>query len=494
MISPRLAIQKGDFLGSGVPYWPLEAAITAAFLRETGEQVQFLDLFGLDPSRLSEEGDHYWQGIPLSERIDELKPADVVILYAISYMSHGEVLNAVELLKRNYPEMTVLILENSQAVTAYDISLVRKSFFTAGADGLICGEIYHEWSELKAWLGDRKSSPLPQSFIPAQDGDRTVKRIYNKDFVYPFPAWDLIPYRNYWRLPYSHGPKSSRYFPILTSRGCPFPCDFCVVPATNDTRWRARRPEDVVSEIIHVRDTYGVRDFQIEDLNPTVKASRWEEVCRLLVTRAAGIRFYIVSGTKAETIPLEQVPLLAEAGCRYVSISPESGSKQVMANIGKRFDYAHGEALVSALHRYRIRTQACFLVGHPAETDDDFVCTKNYMTRLLNSGLDEVAVFIVAPFAGSRLFKRDGVPLSDPKALPSFSPKGRKDFEVIERRRRELIRHFFYVKLTHGVSLWFQGLRALIGCPQTKMENLPRRVAYVLTQVLRMKVRRLGSA
>ncbi len=65
IVSPRLAIQKGDFLGSGVPYWPLEAAVTAAFIRDSGEQIQFFDLFGLEPSRLSEEGDHYWQGAPL---------------------------------------------------------------------------------------------------------------------------------------------------------------------------------------------------------------------------------------------------------------------------------------------------------------------------------------------------------------------------------------------------------------------------------------------
>ena len=34
LISPRLVIQKEDFLGSGVPYWPIELATFAAFLRE----------------------------------------------------------------------------------------------------------------------------------------------------------------------------------------------------------------------------------------------------------------------------------------------------------------------------------------------------------------------------------------------------------------------------------------------------------------------------
>ncbi len=171
---------------------------------------------------------------------------------------------------------------------------------------------------------------------------------------------------------------------------------------------RARDPRDVVDEILFVRDKFGVRDFQIEDLNPTVKASRWRKFANLLVNENVGIRFYIVSGTKAETIPLDQVPLLAQAGCQYISISPESGSKKVMESIGKRFDYSHGQALVSACRNHGIRTQACFLVGHPAETESDFQSSKSYMSLLLKSGLDEVAVFIVAPFAGSKLFKRVG--------------------------------------------------------------------------------------
>ena len=59
--------------------------------------------------------------------------------------------------------------------------------------------------------------------------------------------------------------------------------------------------------MLTLKDRFGVRHFQIEDLNPTVKGARWEEVCRLLIERNAGIFFYFVSGTKAETVKVDQV-------------------------------------------------------------------------------------------------------------------------------------------------------------------------------------------
>ena len=43
-------------------------------------------------------------------------------------------------------------------------------------------------------------------------------------------------------------------------------------------------------------------------------------------------------------------------------------------------------------------------------------------------------------------------------------------------------------KLKRGLDLWAQGLRALWGRPQTKMENLPRRIAYIYWLTTQMKI------
>ncbi|HEY9035131.1 MAG TPA: radical SAM protein [Pseudomonadales bacterium] len=479
LISPRLALQKGDFLGSGVPYWPVELATLAAFAREAGDSITLIDLFGNDPTQLEDAGDHYRQGQTIEPHLthEAVKASDAFILYAISYMSHQELLSLVQTLKKRFPTVPVAILENSQAVTAYSLQRMAQQFLDAGADCLICGEAYFNWNDICEKLKN-PAAATPVNVLTA-GSTAPPTRLTSKTAHYPIPAWDLINVQGYWNLPYSHGPKTPTYLPVLTSRGCPYPCDFCVVPETNSKRWRGNSPEDVVHELLVLRDQFNVHDFQIEDLNPTVQHERWERICELLIERNANIRFYFVSGTKAETLHIDTIPLFAKAGCRYVSISPESGGKDLMKAIGKKFNYSHGIDLAAACHQHGIRTQACFLVGHPHETEKDFHASHDYMKKMIAAGLDEVAVFVVAPFAGSVLYANNTIAVDDHNALPSFSPKGRSDYETLESRRKTLIHTFFSCKLKRGIGIWMQGLRAVFGTPQTKMENLPRRILYI---------------
>jgi hypothetical protein len=491
LISPRIAIQKADFLGSGVPYWPIELATLASLLRRGGEEIEVIDLFGTAPAELEERQDHYLQGKSISSAFSQRARGtapECYIVYALSYMSHNELLEICAWLRGVSPNSQIAVLENSQAVTAYSLAPLAADFFGAGANALICGESIHNWVDIKAFL--ERAGTVPPANVLAPGLIRPVKRVQiPRRTAYPPPAWDLFPVASYWALPYSHGPKTKRFLPILTSRGCPYPCDFCVVPETTDRRWHGNEPEEVVDEIINLRDRYNVHDFQIEDLNPTVNSKRFQRICELLIERQADIRFYIVSGTKAETVPIEQVPLLARAGCRYISISPESGSVKVMRVVGKPFDYDHGLKLVRACKKAGIRTQACFLVGHPAESEESIAESRRYLRRLVQAGLDEVAVFIVASFAGSRLYTSQRIAIADKKALPSFSPKGRADYPILVRRRRVLITEFFFRRLFRGVDLWLQGFRAIAGRPQTKMENLPWRALYLWWLILQTKAK-----
>lgn len=499
LISPRLAIQKGDLLGSGVPYWPIELATLAAVLRDRGESVEVIDLFGSDPSRLTDNGDHHLQGEPFDDHLGDeaVLQAQRFVVFAISYMSHLEVLGILRQIRAARPEATIAVLENAQAVTGYSLRATRQSFFEAGADALICGESLPVWDDVARALSDESVSCAavvrPGQLATSQAArDRPAV----PPFRYPVPAWDLFPIRNYWALPYAHGPKNGRYLPILSSRGCPFGCDFCVVPETSTRLWRPRPPEEVVDEVIALRDQFGVRRFAVEDLNPTVQNTRWERICELLIERQAGVEFGFVAGTKAETLRVDRLPLFAAAGCRYISISPESGSPRLMQVIGKPFDHAHGLKLVAACRAAGIRTQACFLVGHPAETRDDHRQSRAYLRTLVRAGLDEVAVFVVAPFAGSGLFRTAQIVVDDAAALPSFSPKGRRGYRIYARRRLELTADFFEAKLRRGPELWFQGFRGLLGRSETKMENLPRRAVFVMWRVFaaRLAAKRAGRA
>jgi hypothetical protein len=325
LISPRIAIQKGDFLGSGIPYWPVELATLAAFLQTRGHDVQVVDLFGAEPRRLEEHGDHYLQGASSEAALSasRVKSAELAVAYALSYMSHLELLGLIGRLRSLSPSLKIAVLENSQAVTAYALPYVAAQFFQAGADALFCGEVYWNWDEIEAWCRSRGAPPC-NVLTPESPSSRQIQRLTRKAPSFPIPAWELFNLENYWSLPYAHGPKTKRFLPIISSRGCPFPCDFCVVPETNSGHWRGRSPAEVVEEMLTLQARFGVSDFQFEDLNPTVRTSRFDEIARLLIERRAGVRFYLVSGTKAETLNLDTIPLYARAATFRSALNREA--------------------------------------------------------------------------------------------------------------------------------------------------------------------------
>ncbi len=318
IVTPRLAIQKGDFLGSGVPYWPLEAATLAALLRQSQWDVHVLDLFGMAPQRLTKDRDVYWQGMPLEEALSErqvrVNQYDVVWVYALSSMSHQDVLTILRHLK-TCGTRRLIVFENSQAVTGYDITKTVEAFKEAGADTVLAGEAYSNWSDIENYLLGNISVPPPNVIALQHPNATPVQRFTTLPSHTPVPAWDLFPYRNYWKLPYSHGPKTGPYLPVLTSRGCPYPCTFCVVPATNTQKWRPRPSEEVVAEMEALHNTFGVTHFQWEDLNSTIDRERIQAIGKHLNEKGLHFTFRLVSGTKVETLDIPTLDAMARAGC-----------------------------------------------------------------------------------------------------------------------------------------------------------------------------------
>ena len=55
----------------------------------------------------------------------------------------------------------------------------------------------------------------------------------------PFPRWDLMPVERY-IIPKSAAAGSLRFLPMLSSRGCPFGCNYCPYPVGQGLPWRNR--------------------------------------------------------------------------------------------------------------------------------------------------------------------------------------------------------------------------------------------------------------
>lgn len=493
-INPNTIFLKSDPFTTGIVYMPIGLAYAVAVAKKNKIPYQVVDSFGLEPTQSRSMGEFVSLGLGPQEVVNEISSeVDLVIIYANQLTNTKSIIEILEEIKLLRPNLKLCLMENTQAVTSYNLEVVSDEFFRIGVDGIIIGEIEDQFEKIvnyfKNGLSDTES---PEGLLlPTFSGvnKRSKSFITNLDKL-PFPAWEEFPLENYWKLGFGHGPvHSKKYLPILTSRGCPYPCGFCVVPSTNLRKWRSRSPENIVDEIEFFKRKYGVEEFHVEDLDPTINDTRTKEFSKLLIDRKVNIKWKIVAGTKVETIKSEEtVNLMAKSGCIYVSISPESGSAEVLAKMNKPFDLARALEVSKDFIKNRIKVQACFVLGYPGETTKDLKKTGNLIRKLAIFGIDEIAIFVISPVPGSSIYRQfdlDGVNLSQ----LNFSPTWREDYKRLNFTRLNLYIQFIILKfIFHPIKIFLNIFGFLTRNFHTKMEMTPFR-AYQYRKLAKLIVK-----
>ena len=165
---------------------------------------------------------------------------------------------------------------------------------------------------------------------------------------------------------------------------------------------------------------------------------------------------------------------MARSGCRYISISPESGSPRVLKLMQKPFDHSFALKIVKDMFKYKIKSQACFVLGFPGETAIDLEQTFSYIKKLVIAGIDEIALFIMTPIPGTSTFGK----LLGYKSYSqmTFSPSWRRDYKKISKIRARMYLLFFcWRMLYHPVMLLIQVRNILLKKFETKSEMVAYR-------------------
>jgi radical SAM superfamily enzyme YgiQ (UPF0313 family) len=453
---------------------PVGLASTIASVRNAGFEFQLIDAFGESPKNKRLVSEFMVLGLTENQIVEKIKcRPSAFFIYANQLINHSSLISISKKIKLSYPKIPIIILENTQAVTAYSLKIVKEEFFKNGIDYILVGEAeIRILSVISGLLKNEDISKCDGLCSPVFE-NYPKANIADLDLL-PFPAWDLFPIQNYWNLGFAHGPLTTKkYFPLLTSRGCPYPCKFCVVPSTNLQRWRSRSAASIVNEIEQLVIQFGVTEFHLEDLDPTVNEKRTIDICNEIINRKINIIWKIVAGTKVETIKnISTIELMAKSGCKYISISPESGSSRVLKLMAKPFDIDHSVKLIHAMNNSGIKSQACFVLGFPGETDSDLHLTKSLLKKLTKEGLDEVAIFIISPVPGSAIFSQmEGY--SNLSEL-NFSPVWRDDYVKLSKFRKILYINFLTTKLIfYPFKIFRQFMNFISGRYETKMEMVP---------------------
>jgi hypothetical protein len=196
----------------------------------------------------------------------------------------------------------------------------------------------------------------------------------------------------------------------------------------------------------HFYRVLGVTDFHVSDLDPTVNDKRTREICRELIKRKLPIIWKLAQGTKIETIKNEEtLELMAAAGCRFVSFSPESGSKRLLKIMNKPFDHEHGLRMARKMSELGVRMQAVFLGGVPGEEPADRDQSVAYARELIRAGVDEISLVIFTPLPGAKLSGAINDFRHYSECTPS--PAWRKDYRELTAYRRRMYLNLLVSKM-----------------------------------------------
>ncbi len=215
---------------------------------------------------------------------------------------------------------------------------------------------------------------------------------------YGRPAWEMLRPERY--PPVQHGTfhKSTRVVPIITSRGCPYPCTYCAGHLVTGKKIRRRAIGDIVDEIEFLRDRYGFEEFIVEDENFTYHREHVLGVAAEIRRRKISCWFSFPNGIRIERIDEEIIRALKEMGTYMVTVGLESGSERTLRAMKKNLDLAEAREKIRILKRYRIIVNGAFILGFSGETMEDIRATIRFA---LDSGVDTAYFGNYLPLPGS---------------------------------------------------------------------------------------------
>ncbi len=220
----------------------------------------------------------------------------------------------------------------------------------------------------------------------------------------PWPARHLLPMELYWEIGQPHGDLLRTPFAtVMTSRGCPARCIFCSSLKLWGSRYRPRSAGNVLDELQHLIDVYGVREIHFEDDNLTASRPRAKEIFQGMVDRGFDLSWSTPNGLMVATLDEEIVDLMAASGCYAVSLAIESGCQRVLDDvIHKPLDLERVASTVSLLRSAGIHTKGFFMLGLPGETREEIAETIAFAR---GAGFDWSAFHIATPLPGTEMYR-----------------------------------------------------------------------------------------
>ena len=353
------------------PSWALMSL--GAVLRRQGVEVEVLDLLS---TRCSPR--------KIEERLSRFQP-DLIGATCVT-MNFPSAVKILQHCKAFAPRATIVMGGPHVTFTAAE---TLRDF--PEVDIIVRGEGEETLQELVRVLDAGRSLQEVKGLSFRRDGAilQTEERPFIQDLnLLPLPDRTLFPLARYlaMRVPAS----------VLTSRGCPTGCSFCVGYRMTGRQGRFRDPLRVVDEIASAR-LLGFEEICIDDDLFTRNRRHVFRICEEIDRRGLKGKMYIFA--RVDTVDAVLLKKLKDAGCAMICFGLESGNQKILDQANKRTTLEKARQAIQICKDVGISPLGSFILGLPGETRESMEDTISFAQSL---GIP-YGFHLLSPFPGTRI-------------------------------------------------------------------------------------------
>lgn len=201
---------------------------------------------------------------------------------------------------------------------------------------------------------------------------------------------------------YFYGANLNPVVSIISGRGCPYQCAFCVYPQVMmGHEYRLRSIKNLVDELEYIKkELPEVKEIFIEDDTFTVNKKRAMEICDEIIKRKLKIIWSTNSRASAD---LELLSKMKKSGCRLLCVGFESGSQELLDKMGKGIKLSDYFDFVNSAKCAGVMVHGCFIYGNEGETKETMKRTLALAKKL---NCDSAQFYPIMVYPGTRAYKK----------------------------------------------------------------------------------------
>ena len=209
----------------------------------------------------------------------------------------------------------------------------------------------------------------------------------------PMPRHEMLPL-NKQRMPMIKGPFTF----IVTSRGCPAGCKYCIKHVSYQNSVRLRSAQ-LIFEELQLLSRLGIYYVHMYADLFTVNRAQVVDLCRLIID--SGLEVHWTCNSRVDYVDEEMLQLMGKAGCWYISWGIESANEQILKTAHKGYKKEQVLKALTWAKQAGISNWGFFIIGLPGETEETVRQTIDYAKSL---PLDIALFHIAAPYPGTPFF------------------------------------------------------------------------------------------